>query len=116
MVSAILTFIGWRNRAIPISRPFILLMAAETIWIFGYALELMSPDLPTVLLLNNIEYPAVSTVPVAWLFIVLFFTGGSSILPDARSRCSSSFLPWSGSSSSRIRSITSIIQDFTRST
>jgi PAS domain S-box-containing protein len=74
-VSAILTFIGWRNRAIPISRPFILLMAAETVWIFGYALELMSTNLSTVLLLNNIEYPAVSTVPVAWLFIVLWYTG-----------------------------------------
>ena len=79
-VSAILTIIGWRNRAIPISRPFILLMAAETIWIFGYALELMSTNLSTVLLLNNIEYPAVSTVPVAWLFIVLCFTGREQYL------------------------------------
>ncbi|MDP3564415.1 MAG: histidine kinase N-terminal 7TM domain-containing protein, partial [Methanoregula sp.] len=74
-VSALLTWIGWRNRAQPISQPFILLMAAETIWIFGYSLELMSTQLSTVLLLNTIMYPAISTVPVAWLFIVLCYTG-----------------------------------------
>lgn len=75
VVSALLTYVGWCNRAQPISQPFILLMAAETIWIFGYALELMSTQLSTVLLLNNIMYPVISTVPVAWLFIVLCYTG-----------------------------------------
>jgi PAS domain S-box-containing protein len=74
-VALILTFTGWRNRAMPISRPFILLMAAETIWIFGYAFELMSTSLPTVLLLNNFEYLALMTVPVAWLFVILAYTG-----------------------------------------
>jgi PAS domain S-box-containing protein len=79
-VSAILTIIGWRNRALPISRPFILLMAAETVWIFGYALELMSTQLPTALLLNDIEYPALLAVPVAWLFIILSYTGREKYL------------------------------------
>jgi PAS domain S-box-containing protein len=79
-VSAILTVIGWRNHALPISRPFTLLMAAETVWIFGYALELMSTRLPTVLLLNDIEYPALLTVPVAWLFIILSYTGREKYL------------------------------------
>lgn len=74
-VSAALTLIGWRNRANPISRPFILLMAAETVWIYGYALEMMSTQLPTVLFLNNVEYPALLTVPVAWLFVVMCYTG-----------------------------------------
>jgi len=74
-VSAVLALIGWRNRAIPITRPFTLLMAAEAAWIFLYALELMSPDIPTSLLINDIEYPALLTVPVAWLFILLYFTG-----------------------------------------
>ncbi|MFA4861346.1 histidine kinase N-terminal 7TM domain-containing protein [Methanoregula sp.] len=74
-VSLVLALIGWRNRAIPISRPFTLLMAAEAAWIFLYALELMSPDIPTSLLINDIEYPALLTVPVAWLFILLYFTG-----------------------------------------
>ena len=75
VVSALLTFTAWRHRSIPIIRPFLLLMAAVTIWIFGYAGELMSPGLSTVLLLNDIEYPAVTTVPVAWFFLVLVYTG-----------------------------------------
>jgi len=74
-ISAVLAYAGWRNRAIPISRPFTLLMAAETVWIFGYLLELTSSSLQAVLLINDIEYPALQTVPVAWLFIVLCYTG-----------------------------------------
>ncbi|MGB7787358.1 histidine kinase N-terminal 7TM domain-containing protein [Methanoregula sp.] len=79
-VSAALTIIGWRNRTNPISQPFILLMAAETVWIFGYAMEMMSTRLSTVLLLNNIEYPALLTVPVAWFFIVMCYTGREQYL------------------------------------
>lgn len=75
IISAALAFIGWQNRAIPISKPFTLLMVAETVWIFGYVLEMMSTSLSTVLLFNNLEYPAIMTVPVAWLFVVLCFTG-----------------------------------------
>ncbi len=78
--SALLTYAGWRNRAIPISRPFTLLMAALTVWIFGYALELMSSDLQTVLLINDLEYPAILAVPVAWLFVVLCYTGHEKYL------------------------------------
>jgi PAS domain S-box-containing protein len=74
-VSLLLAWFGWRNREQPIVRPFTLLMAAETVWIFGYALELMTTSLPTVLILNDIEYPALQTVPIAWLFIILLYTG-----------------------------------------
>ena len=80
VISAFLAFVGWRNRAIPISRPFILLMAAVTVWSFGYAVELMSTSLPAVLLINDITYPAIQTVPVAWLFIVLCYTGRGQYL------------------------------------
>lgn len=79
-VSLFLACIGWNQRTTAISRPFTLLMAAETVWIFGYALELMSTDLSTVLLLNDIEYPALMTVPIAWLFIVLYYTGREQYL------------------------------------
>jgi PAS domain S-box-containing protein len=75
IVSALLTSVAWRHRSVPIIQPFFLLMSSVTVWIFGYAGELMSPDLSTVLLLNDIEYPAVTIVPVAWLFLVLVYTG-----------------------------------------
>ena len=75
VVSALLTVVAWRHRSVPIIQPFLLLMAAVTVWIFGYAGELMSSSLSTVLLLNDIEYLAVPVVPVAWLFLVLVYTG-----------------------------------------
>jgi PAS domain S-box-containing protein len=67
--------IGYYNRALPIARPFVLFMAAETVWLFGSACELMSTQLQTVLLINNIEYPAMMTVPVALLFIAFVYSG-----------------------------------------
>lgn len=79
-ISLLLTYTGWQNRAQTIVQPFILLMAAETVWIFGYVVELSSSSLDTVLLINNIEYPALETVPVAWLFVVLCFTGREQYL------------------------------------
>ena len=75
VVSAGLMVIGYYNRALPIARPFILLMAAETIWLFGSACEMMSIQLSSVLVLNNVEYPAMMIVPVALLFISLIYTG-----------------------------------------
>lgn len=80
LISALLAVAAWQHRSIPIVQPFLLLMASVTVWIFGYTGELMSSSLSTVLLLNDIEYLAVSTVPVAWLFLVLFYTGRSHYL------------------------------------
>ncbi|HII99282.1 MAG TPA: PAS domain S-box protein [Methanoregula sp.] len=79
-ISLLLAYIGWQNRAQTIVQPFILLMAAETVWIFGYVVELSSSSLDAVILINNIEYPALQTVPIAWLFIVLCFTGREQYL------------------------------------
>jgi len=75
IVSAGLMVVGYYNRALPIARPFILLMAAETVWLFGSACEMMSTRLSSVLVLNNVEYPAMMIVPVALIFISLIYTG-----------------------------------------
>lgn len=75
MVSTGLTILAWNNRSLPMAKLFIILMATETVWIFGSAFEMMNTQLETVLLLNNIEYPAMMTVLVAWLFIALSHTG-----------------------------------------
>lgn len=75
IVSAGLMVVGYYNRALPIARPFILLMAAEMVWLFGSACEMMSTELSAVLLLNNVEYPAMMIVPVALVFISLIYTG-----------------------------------------
>ncbi len=75
MVSVGLTILAWNNRSLPMAKLFIVLMAAETVWIFGSAFELMSTDLSMVLFFNNIEYPAMMTVVVSWIFVALAHTG-----------------------------------------
>jgi len=69
------TAVGWRHRNIPISLPFTLLMGSLTIWIYAYILEILSPDLETSLVFNNLEVPCMLTIPVAFLLIALYYTG-----------------------------------------
>jgi PAS domain S-box-containing protein len=66
-VSALLAAVAWRHRSQPIVRPFI--------WIFGDLLYMTGPGLPATVLITDIEYPGIMTVPIAWLFLVLVYTG-----------------------------------------
>jgi len=50
-------------------------MVATTLWSIGYAFQLVSADLASNLLLNDIEYLGIVTVPVAWLLLALRYTG-----------------------------------------
>jgi len=74
-IALIFTFLGWRHRKIPISLPFTLLMGSLTIWFYAYIFEVLSPDLDTSLVYNNIEIPCMLTIPVAFLLIALYYTG-----------------------------------------
>lgn len=67
--------LGWRSRRIRIALPFTLLMGALTVWIYGYVFEILTPDLETSLFFNNIEIPAMLTIPVAFLLLALYYTG-----------------------------------------
>ncbi|MFA5254948.1 MAG: histidine kinase N-terminal 7TM domain-containing protein [Methanoregula sp.] len=79
LVSAAVTFVlagfALKNRSNPVAEPFALLMAATTLWSIGYAFQLVSADLASNLLLNDIEYLGIVTVPVAWLLLALRYTG-----------------------------------------
>jgi PAS domain S-box-containing protein len=79
LISAVITgalaHLGWSNRHNQTSLPFVLLMAATTYWTVFYALQLVSADLASNIILNDIEYPGIVTVPVAWLLLVLSYTG-----------------------------------------
>jgi len=74
-VTLVFTILGWGNRRVRIALPFTLLMGALTVWIYGYTLEILTPDLGTSLFFNHIEIPAMHTVPVAFLMIALYYTG-----------------------------------------
>jgi PAS domain S-box-containing protein len=75
ILTGVLAYYGWRYRTNPVSAPFTLLMTAVTLWTGGYAFELICVDLPVNLFLNTIEYIGIVTVPVAWLLLVLCYTG-----------------------------------------
>ena len=77
VVTGILAYIGIRNRTSPVAGPFVFLMTAVTLWTAVYAVQLIAADLPTTLLLTTIEYVGIVTVPVAWLLVVLSYTGRS---------------------------------------
>lgn len=59
----------------PLLGAFIFVMAALTIWSFGYVLELYCSSLSVTLLMVKIEYIGIVTLPVAWLIFALQYTG-----------------------------------------
>lgn len=74
VLSTVLTIFAWHRRRVTGASPLAALMFAVTVWSFGYALELVSVDLPTSLLWAKIEYLGIVAVPVAWLTFALCYT------------------------------------------
>jgi len=74
-ITGLLALMSLKRKSDPVTAPFILLMCATTLWTVCYAVQLASADLAINLLFNTIEYPGIVTVPVAWLLVVLCYTG-----------------------------------------
>lgn len=74
-VSAALGVYGWRHRTVPGATFFVLLMLLATMWALANALEMAGTDLPTKLLWANVQYMLGTIGPVAWLSLVLEYTG-----------------------------------------
>jgi len=66
---------AWRQHGTRGERPFALFMLVLTLWIVGYAFELMSPSLPGKMLWIRLEYIGISLVAVLWLVFILNYTG-----------------------------------------
>ena len=75
VVSAALALFTWRRRSTSGAMPFVLLTLAVAVWSLGYALELGSADLSAKVFWARIQYLGVVMVPVAWLAVVLQYTG-----------------------------------------
>ena len=75
VVSAALAFFAWRRRPAPGATPFVLLALTVAVWSLGYALELGSADLPAKVFWARVQYLGIVMVPVAWLAVVLQYTG-----------------------------------------
>ncbi len=74
-LALVITFLAWRNRSAPGWKPFAVLSLALATWSLGYALELGSVDLSTMVFWAKLQYLSIVTVPVAWLAFVLLYTG-----------------------------------------
>src|SRR5947209_11993136 len=74
-ISLWLVITTWRRRSAPGAMPFIVLLLGAAEWSLGYAVELGSPDLPSVIFWNNVEWLGVVLLPPAWLAFALQYTG-----------------------------------------
>ncbi|WP_151191821.1 histidine kinase N-terminal 7TM domain-containing protein [Desulfotomaculum copahuensis] len=64
-----------RNRSVRGAVPFMMTMLLVTLWSLAYALEITANGLPAKLFWAAVQYPAYAFAPVAWLVMVLQFTG-----------------------------------------
>ncbi len=65
----------WRRRAVTGAVTFATLMLIATAWSLANALEMAGADLPTQLFWANVQYLCYSALPLAWLVLVLQYTG-----------------------------------------
>ncbi len=84
VITAVLAIYGYKNRNILISHPFILLMVATTVWTMGDGLITQTTDPVLAYIINTAMYPAIVTVPVAWFFFILIYTGRDQNLTGKR--------------------------------
>ncbi|MBI3240971.1 MAG: GAF domain-containing protein [Chloroflexi bacterium] len=74
LVAAGLIVVAWRRRAASAAKPFAFFMAAILVWAGFNGLLLITPDIPTQLLLIKALYFGVVTVPVGWLAFAIHYT------------------------------------------
>ncbi len=83
-VGAGLQFYAWRHRTAPGATPFAILCLAATVWAVSNALEMAGTDLPTKLFWANVQYLVYAALPLAWLALVLQYTGRGAWLTPRR--------------------------------
>ncbi|MCI0394657.1 MAG: GAF domain-containing protein [Chloroflexi bacterium] len=79
-VAAWLALYAWRRRQTTGAAAFVVLTLAAAGWAAVYTLELASADRATILFWVRLEYPAIVTMPLAWLGFVLQYTGRGHLL------------------------------------
>ncbi|HEU5011085.1 MAG TPA: histidine kinase N-terminal 7TM domain-containing protein [Roseiflexaceae bacterium] len=75
VIATALALFVWRRRAAAGGLPFVVLIGAVALWSFGYAFELSSTDLATLLFWAKFEYLGIVTVPVAWMVASVDYIG-----------------------------------------
>ena len=71
---------AWKNRSLAGARSFAILISLAALWALGNACELAVADFHTKLFFANMQFIAKAFVPVAWLAMVLDYTGRWQLL------------------------------------
>ena len=75
IISLALAIYVWQHRFATGAYPLLALSLAVFIWSIGYSQELRAADLSTVYLWAKIEYFGIVTMPVAWFYLALEYSG-----------------------------------------
>ena len=75
---------AWRHRTVPGATPFAVLCLAAVVWAVTNALEMAGTDLPTKLFWANAQYLVYAILPLAWLALVVQYTGRGGWLTRSR--------------------------------
>ncbi len=74
------TILAWRARPEPGAKPLVALLVAQSWWSTCIIFRLRAPVLETKLLWANLAWVGVVTIPVAWFFFALEYTGRDEFL------------------------------------
>jgi signal transduction histidine kinase len=75
---------AWHHRSVPGAVPFAILNLTAVVWAVANALEMAGTDLPTKIFWANVQYLCYGTLPLAWLALVLQYTGRGAWLTRRR--------------------------------
>jgi PAS domain S-box-containing protein len=84
VICIVLAIHAWRRRPVPGATIFTVMMLAVAEWALGYALELSSVSLPTIIFWAKFEYLGIVAGPVAALLLALAYTGRTRWLAPRR--------------------------------
>jgi PAS domain S-box-containing protein len=75
---------AWHHRSVPGAVPFAILNLTAVVWAVANALEMAGTDLPTKIFWANVQYLCYGILPLAWLALVLQYTGRGAWLTRRR--------------------------------
>ncbi len=70
-----------RFRRTPVARAFIGLAACSALYALGYAFELASGTLGSMLFWNKVQYLGISYIPAFWILVAIRFSGSQGAIP-----------------------------------
>ncbi|MGQ9613867.1 histidine kinase N-terminal 7TM domain-containing protein [Chloroflexus sp.] len=73
--------LAWPYRQLPVAKVFLGMMFSTIWWSLCHALELSNATIAGKVLLSNIQYMSVVSVPLLWLLFALFYTDRAHLLP-----------------------------------